>query len=698
MNLILRTGLCFACVLTIAGCAQKPMQKATQTPASQGGASPEPSVFSYEERSKLFGSRPIPANLYRPDVDYRSELRFRVDASAIQGNIKPSRSVLPPLTPEQDQRARLLTPLLDAARQYVEKAAQVSLQIEKAQRSAQKLKPAEESHLQLLIKEQADLGDKVFDPLTKYVSEQAMLLLPDDEDSQVDFIKTKTEAILPEGNLLDMEALGLFIRDEILAAASTAELHKKIAVTQGAVYLRVRATHAEPGQAEAPLHVRPYDKHDEGNVTQEPAVSFRLSDNDRKRLRDDLALAADAAEFVRDVRNSESGLRKDLSDSITLLRGNFQTLKTSLGKLGNIDAVVEKLIDLSTSAAAENSLNEEQRQTITDFRNYLTELKQDVGRLQVFFTNEKIKSYETAGDRQTEVEVLFNAADGISDDLIKNIKNAGRLSTELSRQVKKLGTALRGIETRDSIKPLVEAITSNALEKLEVLAAETLDRYPVLTEKIKSLATSVRLQPSEMVRTLEGLSDDPNLFEMPVENAPDGSMSLARNIRRGLEIVKVEAELITKDVDGQRRVYRELPTQEFSVDKFGLISKWSGNLIFVDRKGAGQPGDPQINFDPTPALGWTLHYAPLTEKTSSGWDKTWKFLNPGAGVSIAALDFEDKGTQIGIGAHLTFFNDLLQVGYGYNLNAISDRRFVFIGIGISEGINQLGGLLGAGAP
>ena len=460
MNLILRTGLCFACMLTIAGCAQTSRQEATQTPAS---------VLIYEERSKLFDSRPIPANLYRPDVDYRSELRFKVDAAAIQGNIKPSHSVLPPLTPEQELRARLLKPLLGAARLYVEKARLVSLQIETAQRSAQKLKPAEERNFQVLIKEQADLADKVVSPLNDYVSGQAELLFPDDEDKQINFIKEKTDAIFPEGTLLDMEEFGRFIQGEILAANLTAKSHKEIAVTQGAVYLRVRATHAEPGQAEVPLHVRPYDKYDEGNVTQEPAVSFRLSENDRKRLRDDLALAADAAEFVRDVRNSESGLRKDIGASIALLRGNFQTLKTSLGNLGNFDTVVGKLIDLSTSTAAENSLSEEQRQPITEFRDYLTKLKRDVDRLRGFFNNEKIKSYETASARQTEVEVLFKAADGISNDLIEKIKDAGRLSTELPQQVRKLRTALRGIEARDSTYDFLYA-TNN--KDWKILAAE----------------------------------------------------------------------------------------------------------------------------------------------------------------------------------------------------------------------------------
>ena len=104
-----------------------------------------------------------------------------------------------------------------------------------------------------------------------------------------------------------------------------------------------------------------------------------------------------------------------------------------------------------------------------------------------------------------------------------------------------------------------------------------------------------------------------------------------------------------------------------------------------------------MRFDPAPALGWTLHYIPLTEDTSRPRDKTWKFLNPGAGLSIAALDFEDKGPQIGIGVHLTLFNDLLQIGYGYNLNASSDQRYVFIGIGFTEGINQLGGMFGGKA-
>jgi hypothetical protein len=52
--------------------------------------------------------------------------------------------------------------------------------------------------------------------------------------------------------------------------------------------------------------------------------------------------------------------------------------------------------------------------------------------------------------------------------------------------------------------------------------------------------------------------------------------------------------------------------------------------------------------------------------------------------------------QIGVGAHLTLFHDLLQVGYGYNLNAEGDKEYFFLGIGLVQEFKEIGGLFGHG--
>jgi hypothetical protein len=135
-----------------------------------------------------------------------------------------------------------------------------------------------------------------------------------------------------------------------------------------------------------------------------------------------------------------------------------------------------------------------------------------------------------------------------------------------------------------------------------------------------------------------------------------------------------------------------LTAEEVAVEKCGMISHWSANLIFVERTGSGGPGDPDTNFDPAPSLSWTLNYVPHVEDPSNLGYRVWRFFNPDIGLNVAALDFEDQGVQVGVGGHLTLFNDLLQAGYGVNPNADRDQGYFFFGIGIFEAFNRLGGL------
>jgi len=64
--------------------------------------------------------------------------------------------------------------------------------------------------------------------------------------------------------------------------------------------------------------------------------------------------------------------------------------------------------------------------------------------------------------------------------------------------------------------------------------------------------------------------------------------------------------------------------------------------------------------------------------------EAWRFLDPGFGLNVAVLAFDDQTYQVGLGAHVTIFGDLLLGGYGYNLNARTKNWYVYVGIGLLE--------------
>ena len=43
--------------------------------------------------------------------------------------------------------------------------------------------------------------------------------------------------------------------------------------------------------------------------------------------------------------------------------------------------------------------------------------------------------------------------------------------------------------------------------------------------------------------------------------------------------------------------------------------------------------------------------------------------------------------ELGVGGVFTLFGDILQFGYGYNLQVDSDNEYIFIGLGITQLLN-----------
>ena len=149
----------------------------------------------------------------------------------------------------------------------------------------------------------------------------------------------------------------------------------------------------------------------------------------------------------------------------------------------------------------------------------------------------------------------------------------------------------------------------------------------------------------------------------------------------------------------------------FEVDRMDLSYELSGNLIFVNQIGSEgkQSGKPD-DFVPAPAASVILHYRPRSDPWP--YEGIGRFVSnlleevdPGIGLHVAALVFEEStgatGAQqdkdklelgVGVGVQFTFFRDILQVGYGYNLMADDHPHYWFIGIGIFEALNEFGKL------
>jgi hypothetical protein len=132
-------------------------------------------------------------------------------------------------------------------------------------------------------------------------------------------------------------------------------------------------------------------------------------------------------------------------------------------------------------------------------------------------------------------------------------------------------------------------------------------------------------------------------------------------------------------------------TETLTVDRFGLVGDFSAGVIFVNRSGEGDADDGSgSNFVPAASASYVVHYR-IREEQDDPVGTVWRVLDPGIGVAIAVLPFDNE-TEIGLGGELTFFDNLLHVGYGYAVTAGDDQDYWYIGLGILETLAKVGDL------
>lgn len=122
----------------------------------------------------------------------------------------------------------------------------------------------------------------------------------------------------------------------------------------------------------------------------------------------------------------------------------------------------------------------------------------------------------------------------------------------------------------------------------------------------------------------------------------------------------------------------------------GLRLDVSAAVEFL-RPRSSRPGDEP--FRPAPAITAALHYHDWRGSHHHAGNRVWNFLDPGLGIHLAYPDLgvarrdergvlieRDPAAEIGVGGVVQLFGDLLQVGYGYDLQV--HRAYWYIGFGL----------------
>lgn len=412
--------------------------------------------------------------------------------------------------------------------------------------------------------------------------------------------------------------------------ALTAELNKEVTarLARGqAVNVRLWAVLTTESGAAIPLDLPLYAPVDMGPELPQPPCLFVLD----QRTRDEVKAAANLGAFIGTIRNG--AFASDVSTAYKELRESLSRLvvdaKADLDQ--RLTAVLKKIDGLGNAQ-------------LNPIRDQLAALKQSIDSLPSLVTADG-----DPGDDLLKVADSLLGSITTAESVISRLKTLANDNGEVEKTLQALPA---------DVKEQVEGDIGQLLNSTR--AALLKDGSPTgqLIARMRTLAESLGL-----LGHLGLTGDQLSKLAVPqsVLNLPPTKLHVPRSTAsvqpHSGEYVTLQMSLVT---DG-REIARD--SQQFRLRHWGWYPETRGTLLFVDPRSALTR---KLSYEPVPGVLFNLRNDSLPWASSLG-----------ASLSLQDLT-DDSSLELGIGGHAAFFDDLLCVGYGRNLQAGAD--FFYVGI------------------
>lgn len=450
-------------------------------------------------------------------------------------------------------------------------------------------------------------------------------------------------------------------KDDILSSLRTAKL-------------RLTARLYPKNESPIYLHLPGYDKLESGEPNFVDRMSFILDDKSKEELKKEVAFSAQFAAAYNEARKEGSDLISSYSKKITDLKNLQRTFISSLtrntGKL-TFNAVIDFLNQLE-----KNSKYAGQKQEIAALRADFLLLEKNI---ETLMDNIKQLSNFTIMPEMTPEQILVDLPQTKLKELEKNFDTITKLFDK--NETNSFPYIINSIETRLQKE---KEIAAEVAKEFGNFVGENLTNINDTEKKIEGTVAQLK----ELFNQIDDLfgpanvaiitQDPPSIIEIPMNDVQDTEIQITRAARHENDMMEFKAKLLTNngtDLKGEG-------SKIFKILEFGLHSKISGNVIFVDRVSGSS------NFVAAPAVSYMVHYR---SRENNKCGTTWNVIDPAMGLSTALLNFQEGGVEIGVGLALSFFGDILQVGYGYNLQVTERHDYLFVGIGLYEMFDAIRG-------
>ncbi len=647
------------------------------------------SALSYQERPRGKSEqdqKSISTTQHLSAIDFESLIIIDPNKDLLKSISSAERPVLSPLSGVDQARLDTLPALLRAARAYVDEAAQVVETVAAAEASGQALSPAQIVELQEEIRAQARLGLQVLQPVLALAQARANDLFPNDATAAQRMVGTLTEPILndDEGNrvILNVPALAEFLSQHLQSAHQQIQSDAGAAERQGTARFRMRAWLYQTDKTPSAISIENYDNIENLEGPKRSRIGFRMTPREQERLAMGLALSTVASTFIEGVREKRTTLRSSLQELKQTAIAELQAVQ-DLPLTVLSDSALTVLQD--AIAVALPAATPAQAQTLNDLNLFLGSFQTSLNTIRTGI--EQLKA--TSDSPEALVQKALALPRTISQGINLAVGYAGEVQTNVVR-LPTIETVLGNVETPEaaSITSRLGTVLPQTRTLLDSLTANHLGPLSKVAQQLNGLFS--REQVLHLGNAMDNIPD-PRVFALKLDQVKPGTINLEATPADRNDQIQVKAELFTLNEAGQEEIL-ETSTKIFQVNRFGFTSEITAHLVFVDRV----QGD-SAQFDPATSASWTMHYRPRRGPDASGFAKLWAALDPGLGLNVSALGFDDANFQIGLGIHGSLFDDLLSFGYGYNLQAERDREYYYLGIGIMEALNTVGGLVGGSA-
>jgi hypothetical protein len=542
---------------------------------------------------------------------------------------------------------------------------------------------------QIIERRAAGAGPEALNPLSRAFAEQQVNVVDNIvkvlalDPGNAGKSRRELERTLP---LQSPAEIGQWLADRIrtLDQSSMARL----AAGTAGLQLRLAAARVRGGTTPMPVHLPGYDTYDPLSATPIQRITFNVDSAERARNAADVQATAALVNLIRtNFKALTDSYKKELDDAKAKVNAARASLDSAAVRSGDLSVPLAALTkELNDAAAIANE----------PLKSKLTKTATDVNALGAL-----VQSTLTAitGAQQTLTAVpskldssALNVAAGRPDLVLDNV-----LSTASGAQAS-LTNALAALRTaRESLLPRLSDVEAD----LRALGASTpADAAPLMARLRSDLLAAVvspieQLQATQLILSaLRGSASDPVKTAGPVvdlqapqvltvSNPMPTRLEIARTDPRDNDVIDIAAQVL----DGANKVIYE-EHRSVRVRFYGWHSGLASGLVFVRAQETAQE-----NLKPEAAAIWRI------VRTPRPWEDNWRQwyfkVRPAVGFHSTTLHFgnDNNSVQFGLGVSAHLFNDLFQLGYGWNLGVTKNRGYGYLGLGVMQLLrSQLTGL------